>query len=447
MFGKFEKRMSGTQMIALGFLLLIFIGTILLMLPVSSRNGEWTPFITALFTSTSATCVTGLVLVDTFTHWSIFGQLVLLVLIQIGGLGFITIGITVSLMLRKKIGLKQRGLIKESLNTLEIGGVVRLVRRVIGGTFLFEMSGAFILTLRFLKDMDVLHAIYYGIFHSISAFCNAGFDLMGCYSPFSSITRFYNDPVVILTISALILIGGIGFFVWNDLREHGLHCRHYALQTKMVLSATAVCLIGGTLLFYLFEHNRLFAGMNFGEQLLNSFFCTVTPRTAGFNAVDNGALSESSKFLSIVFMFIGGAPGSTAGGVKVTTIFVLLLSVRSTLTRTTGTNIFGRRLEESVITKSVVVLMFQLTLALSATLAITSISGYPVIDVAFEAFSALDTVGMSTGITSSLSTSCHIILILLMYLGRLGSLSFALAFTDKKRIAHVMQPVEKINVG
>ena len=447
MFGKFEKRMSGTQMIALGFLLLIFIGAILLMLPVSSRNGEWTPFITALFTSTSATCVTGLVLVDTFTHWSIFGQLVLLVLIQIGGLGFITIGITVSLMLRKKIGLKQRGLIKESLNTLEIGGVVRLVRRVIGGTFLFEMSGAFSLTLRFLKDMDVLHAIYYGIFHSISAFCNAGFDLMGRYSPFSSITRFYNDPVVILTISALILIGGIGFFVWNDLKEHGLHCRHYALQTKMVLSATAVCLIGGTLLFYLFEHNRLFAGMNFGEQLLNSFFCTVTPRTAGFNAVDNGALSESSKFLSIVFMFIGGAPGSTAGGVKVTTIFVLLLSVRSTLTRTTGTNIFGRRLEESVITKSVVVLMFQLTLALSATLAITSISGYPVIDVAFEAFSALDTVGMSTGITSSLSTSCHIILILLMYLGRLGSLSFALAFTDKKRIAHVMQPVEKINVG
>ena len=436
MFGKFEKRMSGTQMIALGFLLLIFIGTILLMLPVSSRNGEWTPFITALFTSTSATCVTGLVLVDTFTHWSIFGQLVLLVLIQIGGLGFITIGITVSLILRKKIGLKQRGLIKESLNTLEIGGVVRLVRRVIGGTFLFEMSGAFILTLRFQKDMDVLHAIYYGIFHSISAFCNAGFDLMGRYSPFSSITRFYNDPVVILTISALILIGGIGFFVWNDLREHGLHCRHYA-----------VCLFGGTLLFYLFEHNRLFAGMNFGEQLLNSFFCTVTPRTAGFNAVDNGALSESSKFLSIVFMFIGGAPGSTAGGVKVTTIFVLLLSVRSTLTRTTGTNIFGRRLEESVITKSVVVLMFQLTLALSATLAITAISGYPVIDVAFEAFSALDTVGMSTGITSSLSTSCHIILILLMYLGRLGSLSFALSFTDKKRIAHVMQPVEKINVG
>lgn len=447
MFGKFEKRMSGTQMIALGFLLLIFIGTILLMLPISSRNGEWTPFMTALFTSTSATCVTGLILVDTFTHWSIFGQLVLLVLIQIGGLGFITIGITVSLMLRKKIGLKQRGLIKESLNTLEIGGVVRLVRRVIGGTVLFELSGALILTLRFLKKMDVLHAIYYGIFHSISAFCNAGFDLLGRYSPFSSITGFYNDPVVVLTISALILIGGIGFFVWNDLKEHGLHFRRYALQTKMVLSATAVCLIAGTLLFYLFEHNRLFADMSFGEQLLNSFFCAVTPRTAGFNTVDNGALSESSKFLSIIFMFIGGAPGSTAGGVKVTTIFVLLLSVRSTLTRTTGTNIFGRRLEESVITKSAVVLMFQLTLALSATLAITAISGYPVIDVAFEAFSAIDTVGMTTGITSSLGTSCHIILILLMYLGRLGSLSFALSFTDKKKIAHVMQPVEKINVG
>ena len=447
MFGKFEKRMSGTQMIALGFLLLIFIGTILLMLPVSSRNGEWTPFITALFTSTSATCVTGLVLVDTFTHWSIFGQLVLLVLIQIGGLGFITIGITVSLMLRKKIGLKQRGLIKESLNTLEIGGVVRLVRRVIGGTFLFEMSGAFILTLRFLKDMDVLHAIYYGIFHSISAFCNAGFDLMGRYSPFSSITRFYNDPVVILTISALILIGGIGFFVWNDLREHGLHCHHYALQTKMVLSATAVCLFGGTLLFYLFEHNRLFAGMSFGEQLLNSFFCTVTPRTAGFNTADFSKLTESGQMLTIILMLIGGSPGSTAGGMKTTTLAVLTATAVSVFRRNENPELFKRRIAPETVANAASILMMYLSLCLTGAFLISRIEDLPMMACMFETASAVGTVGLSFGITPGLGSISRIILIILMYLGRVGGLTLIYAALSGHRIRFGKYPLEKITVG
>ena len=439
--------MSGLQMIAFGFIVIIITGTLLLTLPFASRSGTWTPFLTALFTATSSSCVTGLILVDTFTHWSIFGQLVILCLIQVGGLGFITIGITVSMILRKKIGLTERGLIKESFNILEIGGVVRLIRRVVFGTLCFEGIGAVILTLRFVSDMNFLQALYYGIFHSISAFCNAGFDLMGRYSPFSSLTAYYDDPVIVLTICSLITIGGIGFFVWNDIKEHGLHFRKYALHTKMVLSASFVFTIGGAILFFLLEQNHLFADMSMKGKILSSLFCSVTPRTAGFNTVDIAALGDSSKLLSIILMFIGGAPGSTAGGIKVTTIFVLFLYVRSTLSRTTGTNVFGRRLESDLIEKAAAVFCCNLFLALTATMVITGVSDLALTDVLFEVFSAIGTVGMSTGITGSLNLVSKLVIILLMYLGRVGSLSFALSFTDKKKIAHVMQPVEKINVG
>lgn len=447
MFYRLKTRMTGLQMIAFGFIVIIITGTLLLTLPFASRSGTWTPFLTALFTATSSSCVTGLILVDTFTHWSIFGQLVILCLIQVGGLGFITIGISVSMLLRKKIGLTERGLIKESFNILEIGGVVRLIRRVVFGTLCFEGIGAIILTLRFLGDMNFLQALYYGIFHSISAFCNAGFDLMGRYSPFSSLTAYYDDPVIVLTICSLITIGGIGFFVWNDIKEHGLHFRKYALHTKMVLSASFVFTIGGAVLFFLLEQNHLFADMSMKGKILSSLFCAVTPRTAGFNTIDVASLGDSSKLLSIILMFIGGAPGSTAGGIKVTTIFVLFLYVRSTLTRTTGTNVFGRRLENDLIEKAAAVFCCNLFLALTATMVITGVSDLALTDVLFEVFSAIGTVGMSTGITGSLNLVSKLVIILLMYLGRVGSLSFALSFTDKKKIAHVMQPVEKINVG
>lgn len=447
MFRQFKNRMSGMQMIAFGFVILISIGTLLLMLPTASRTGEWTSPLTALFTATSASCVTGLILVDTFTYWSLFGQLVILCMIQIGGLGFITFGVIISLLLHQKIGLKQRGLIQESYNTLEISGVVRLTKRVALGALLFEGVGALLLTLRFTGQMDFLHALYYGIFHSISAFCNAGFDLMGRYTPFSSLTAYYDDPLIVLTISALIIIGGIGFFVWSDIREHGIHFKHYALHTKMVLSATAVLLVLGTLLFYLLERNYLFADMDGQGQFLSALFAAVTPRTAGFNTTDVSALRESSKLLTCILMFIGGAPGSTAGGIKVTTIFVLFLYIRSTLMRTAGTNIFKRRLENSVIEKAAVVMFLNLCLAICAILAISSMTPFALTDITLEVFSAIGTVGMSAGLTTQLNTASHLILILLMYLGRLGSLSFALAFTDKKKLTHVLQPVEKINVG
>ncbi len=441
------KHLSGMQLIAVGFFLLIMAGTLLLMLPLSSRDGTVTPFLTALFTATSASCVTGLILVDTFTHWSFFGQLVLLLLIQIGGLGFITIGTAVSLVLRRKIGLKQRGWIRESFNVLDIGGVVLLLKRVLKGTAIFEGAGALLLFVRFCPGMGFAQGLYYSIFHSISAFCNAGFDLMGRYEPYSSFTAYYDDPLISFTLCALILTGGIGFIVWSDIADHKWNFRKYALQTKMVLSCSVFLVAGGALLFYLIEGNRLFAGMSPVGKLCSSVFCAVTPRTAGFNTTDIGSLSEGGRLLSIILMFIGGGSGSTAGGVKMATIFVLLLHLRSTLLRTTGTNIFGRRIDDGTITKASALLCTYLFFSLTATLAICSLQNFTIGDTLFEVMSAICTVGMSAGLTGQLNLPSQLIIILLMYIGRLGSLSFALSFTDHKKPAHIMQPIEEINIG
>lgn len=441
------KNLSGMQLIAVGFFLLILAGTLLLMLPFSSRTGEWTSPVVALFTATSASCVTGLILVDTYTHWSLFGQLVLLLLIQIGGLGFISIGSAVAVILRRKISLKQRGWIRESFNVLDIGGVVRLIKLVMKGTFLIEGIGAVILAVRFYPRMGLLQSIYYGIFHSISAFCNAGFDLMGKYAPFSSFTTYYDDPVILLTLSALILTGGIGFIVWADIARHRLSLRRYSLSSKMVLSISVVLILGGTLLFYLIEGNGLYQGMSPADKFCNALFSAVSPRTAGFNSTDTGALSEGGKLLTIILMFIGGGSGSTAGGVKITTIFVLLLHLRSTLLRTPGTNIFGRRIEDATITKASALLCTYLFCCLTAALILCSVQNFFIGDAFFEVISAVCTVGMTTGITGKLNTLSRFLIAFLMYIGRLGSLSFALSFTDHKKTAHVMQPVERISIG
>lgn len=447
MFSKLTKRLSGMQLIAVGFFIIILIGALLLMLPVSSRSGEYTPFMTALFTATSASCVTGLVVVDTFSHWSLFGQLVILTMIQIGGLGFITIGVTVSMLLRKKIGLAQRGLIRESLNIIELSGMVRLTKRIVIGTLFFELTGALILALCFIPKMGLLQGIYYGIFHSISAFCNAGFDLMGRYEAFSSLTGWYDHPIVLITIMLLIIIGGIGFVVWNDLYEHRLHFRKYSLHTKIVLTADLFLLFAGALLFYLIEHDDLFAGMTMTGKILSSFFCAVTPRTAGFNTVNVSGLTDASKLLTVILMFIGGAPGSTAGGIKVTTIVVLLVYLKANLTRTVGYNIFGRRLEDDALRKSAAVFCTNLFLATTAALILCALQNFNGLDTLLEVISAISTVGMTAGLTTQLNIISRMVVILLMYLGRVGSLSFAMSFTDKKKIAHVMQPAEKINIG
>ncbi len=439
--------LSQTQFIAYGFLAIILTGTFLLMLPLSSRSGEASGFLNCLFTATSATCVTGLVAYDTWSHWSLFGQLVILAMIQTGGLGLVTIGVFLSIVLRRKIGLKERGLMQESINALQIGGVVRLAKRIVVGTAVLEGAGAVVLALRFIPEYGAARGIYYGVFHAISAFCNAGFDLMGFQGPFSSLVHFYDDWVVNLVVMSLIVIGGIGFIVWDDISRNKFRVRRYMLHTKIVLLTTLVLVFGSAWLFYLFEKDNLLVGMSGSGKFLTSMFSSITARTAGFNTLDTASLTDASKMLTVVLMFIGGSPGSTAGGVKTTTMIVLYLHLWSTVKRTYGVNAFGRRLEDDVLKQASAIFMINLTLALTVALFIMATQKFPVMDVLFEAFSAIGTAGMSTGITRGLSGISRLAVAFLMYCGRVGSLSFALSFTQKKKVARVKQPVGRITIG
>lgn len=444
---KWHERLTTTQTIAVGFLLIIFMGTILLMLPISSRSGTMVHPLTALFTATSATCVTGLVVVDTYAYWSVFGRCIILALIQIGGLGFMTIGVFVAIFLKRNIGLKERGILQESMNTLQIGGIVKLVKKITIGTFALEGIGAILLSIRFIPHMGWLEGICNGIFHSISAFCNAGFDLMGKQEKYSSLVAYSGDAVVNVTIMLLIIIGGIGFVVWDDLQKKKLHFREYLLHTKLVLTVTFILIVGGAVLIYIFERNNLMADMGTGETVLTSLFASVTARTAGFNSVDVAQMSVSSKLLTIVLMFIGGSPGSTAGGIKTTTFAVMLIFVWANLRNSYGNNTYGRRLEEEEIRKASIVVTINLVLAVGAAIAICGIQSLAMDDVMFEVFSAIGTVGMSTGITRDLNALSRIIIILLMFCGRIGSMTFALSFTERKKVAPVQLPAEKIIIG
>lgn len=441
------KGLSRTQTIALGFFIIICIGTFLLMLPIASRDGSFTGFQEALFTATSATCVTGLVVVDTYQHWNMFGQVVILCLIQIGGLGFVTMGMFFSIFLKRKIGLKDRNLIQESLNGLQLGGVVRLVKRIVPWTLLFEGIGAAILTLRFLKRMGPGDALWYGIFHAVSAFCNGGFDLMGRYEEYSSLVSYYDDIAVNVVIMLLIIIGGIGFIVWDDVATHKWHVKRYLLHTKIVLATTMILTFGGALLFFLFERGNLLYGMDAKGQILSSLFGSVTARTAGFNTVDVGGYSQATRLLTVVLMFIGGSPGSTAGGIKTTTLVVLILTVIANLRNKQDLNIFGRRLDEESVKRASTVFLINLFLAIFSVTAICALQPFAMDDVLFEVGSAIGTVGMTTGITRELSAVSRLIIILLMYCGRIGSMSFALSFLERKKSVAVRLPKERITIG
>ncbi len=440
------QRLSRVQTIAIGFLLIIAAGTLLLMLPIASKSGQSAGFLNALFTSTSSTCVTGLVVVDTYTSWTLFGQIVILLLIQIGGLGFITIGVFFSIFMKRRIGLKERNLIQESVNTLQIGGTVRLVRKIVCYALIFEGVGALLLMIRFIPQFGVAEGIWYGIFHSISAFCNAGFDLMGHFEPYSSLILYHDDLLVNLVIMALIIIGGIGFIVWDDISVHKWKLKNYLLHTKIVLTMTVILIVGGSICFYLFEQEN-FAGMNTKGQILASVFGAVTPRTAGFNTIDTGAYTEGTRMLTVILMFIGGSPGSTAGGIKTTTMMVIILYIWSTLRNKSGLNIYGRRMDEDSIKKAATVFFINLMLAACCTLIMAGLEPLPLSDIFMEIFSAIGTVGISTGITRDVSTVSKYMLILLMYCGRIGSMSFALFFTEKKQNAPVRLPIERITIG
>lgn len=449
--GLFERhgyhRLNQVQYIALGFFFIILAGSLILTLPIASQSGEWTPFLDSMFTATSATCVTGLVVYDTFTHWNVFGQLVILLLIQIGGLGFITVGVGFSMAFRRRIGLRQRDLLKESINAMEIGGIVKLSRKIFIGTALCEGVGALLLATRFIPEFGLVKGIYYSIFHAISAFCNAGFDLMGGQQPYASFTAYATDPVINITLMLLIIVGGLGFVVWSDVVSKRFRWKNYSLHTKMVISVTLLLIFGGALFLFLFEQGGTISGMSTGDQILASLFGSVTARTAGFNTVDTGALQPESKLLTIALMFIGGSPGSTAGGVKTTTIAVILIYVISNLRGESGCNVFHRRIGDEVIKRASMVFCLNLFLGLTSVTLILATSSLHMSDVLFEVYSAISTVGMTTGITRDLNVVGRIVIIILMYCGRIGSMTFALSLVAKPEAKGLSLPEEKVTIG
>lgn len=447
---KFRKRrlLSRVRVIALGFLAIIAVGTLLLMLPISTRSGECAPFLDAAFTATSASCVTGLVVHDTGLYWSVFGQCVILLLIQLGGLGFMTFATLFFMLLRQKIGLRQREMLNESINNIQTGGVSRLVSRIVKLTLTLEGAGAALLAIRFVPQYGWARGIFMAVFHAVSALCNAGFDLMGpATGAYSSFTAYASDWLVSGTLMALILLGGLGFVVWDDLLTHRCHVKRYRFHTKLVLTATAVLVVVPTVLFFLLERNATGADMGISTRILTSLFGSVTPRTAGFNSVDTAGLAPGSKLLTIMLMFVGGSPGSTAGGVKTTTILVILLSAVAYMKNRRTSGAFGRRFEEDSLRKAAAVCTINLTLVFGVIFALCLIEALPLTDLVFESFSAIGTVGMSTGVTRELSALSRVLIAFLMYCGRVGSLSFATALTDWSGAHPVTEPAEAITIG
>ena len=441
------NKLGRTQIIALGFLLIIFMGTLLLMLPIASKQGTVTPFLDCFFTATSAACVTGLVVVDTYQHWTIFGQLVLLVLIQVGGLGFMSCLAMISVAAHRKIGLKERSILSESVNAIQLGGVVKLMEIAVLGTFLVEGIGAVILGIRFSFDFGIPKGLYYGLFHSVSAFCNAGFDLMGYEEAYHSLCSYSGDWVVNLTVCALIIIGGIGFLVWQDVLEKKRDFRHYRVHTKIVLLTTMVLLLSGAAAFFFIERKGLLQGKSVSECFLSSLFASVTARTAGFNTTDIAGAEDASKLLYIILMFIGGSPGSTAGGIKTSTFVLFLLYMKANFQKTRGVHIFRRRIDEDAIKRASAIVTMNLCLILLTSLLISAMENINLADILIETTSAMSTVGMTAGITRDLNTLSRLLLILLMFAGRVGSLSVVLSFTEKKKVEPFTYPEERILIG
>lgn len=440
---------SPMKLILAGYCLIILVGTILLALPVSARSGTWTPVSDCFFTATSATCVTGLIRYDTYTHWTTFGQLVILSMIQIGGIGFMTVAIMIMVAARKKISLSQRTIMQNSVSAPQLGGIVRMTRFIALGTLTFEAIGAFLLSFDFVPRFGWKKGIYFSIFHSISAFCNAGFDLMGgTTGAFSSLTGVADNWYVNTVIMLLIFIGGLGFFVWYDLGSKKFAFRKLNLQSKMVLSISIVLVLGGALLLFLLERgHEMYEGMSLGEQILASFFQSVSARTAGFNTTNLAVMSEAGIFVMICLMLIGGSTGSTAGGIKTTTIWVLCISIFATFRRKKNIEAFGRRMEEGITRTAACVFMTYLILICSVSVIISAVEGLPMMTALFEATSAMATVGLTVGITPSLSMVSKLLLAFLMLCGRVGSVTMLLAFSSEKRVINSRLPLDKVQVG
>ena len=426
---KRPKSMSATKDIAVAFALIIFTGALLLTLPISSRSGISCGFRPALFTATSATCVTGLVLYDTFTQWTGFGQGVILALIEIGGLGFMSAATLVVFFLHRKIGLRQRLVIAQALSLNDLEGVVRLQKMVLVGSMTIQGMGALILMLHFLPSKGFVTALWWGVFHAISAFCNAGFDIFGCITPGASLMEFQSDPVVMLTLASLIVIGGLGFLVWEDLYTHR-RFKNFSVYTKLVLITTGCLILTGWVLNCALEWNNpgTLGPMSVTDKLLNGLFQSVTLRTCGFAAIDEALLREPTKALSMTFMLIGGSSGSTAGGLKTVTFVVLMLFIATRARGKETVCAFKRSIPNSQVMDAMTIALILIILAFFGGVFISATSPITFTDAMFEACSALGTVGLTAGATGLLSVPAQILIILYMYFGRVGVLTISLGF-------------------
>ena len=437
------------QVIAVGFSIVILAGAFLLMLPISSQAGEATNPLTALFTATSATCVTGLVLVDTGTYWSNFGHWVILLMIQIGGMGFMLFLTTFSILVGRRITIRERLLISKSISLDNMSGIVKLAKRIIGYTLLLEGFGAVILAVRFMRDFPFWSAVKKGIFHSVSAFCNAGFDLLGEVEQFSSLTHYNGDFSVTFTISFLIILGGLGFYVWDDVLSNRIGNK-LNLHSKIVLTTTAIIIVTGTVFFLFTEWNNplTLANEPVTTKAMSSFFQSVTCRTAGFNQISQAGMTPASKAFSIVLMFIGGSPGSTAGGVKTVTLAILVLGAIATLKGRSTVSAFGRSIPMRHIMDAITIIMVAMTCVVGGTFLLSIMDSISFETALFECVSAFATVGLSEGITPTLSAASQIILIGLMYMGRVGIITLGLAILVRnKKDSKIKYPEGKIIVG
>lgn len=432
------------QLLALGYLGVILVGSGLLSIPSATQNGT-TSYINALLTATSATCVTGLVAYDTGTHWSLFGQWVILVLIQMGGLGFMTFVSVAAKMMGKKMGLFGNKALMLASGGSSFAELRTTITRIVKGTAIFEGAGMVLLSIRFVQDFGFARGVYFALFHSVSAFCNAGFDLMGSqYGEFASLTHYANDPIVSITVCLLIILGGLGFCVWSDVLDTKFKWKKFRLHTKIVLTVNTILLVVSTVLFWVFERKtQQMEQYSTATQVMIAFFNATTTRTAGFNTVDFGKMSGSGYLLSLMLMFIGGSSGSTAGGVKVNTFAVIFMGMFAAFSGRSDVEVGKKRISQALVSQALAIFVSCLFLVIASTLAICAIEPNAAFQaVLFETFSALGTVGLSMSLTPTLSLASRIIIIVLMYAGRVGILTIGLAFAEKRSMANIRKPVD-----
>lgn len=438
-----RNHISSFQVIILSFFCLILVGTLLLMLPISSKQRSMTSFPDAMFTAVSATCVTGLVVKDTATYWSLFGQAIILMLIQIGGMGVITIGLAIIRASGKKIGLWQRNTMQESISAPQVGGIVKLTGFILKTSAIIELIGATLLAPVFCRDFGLAKGLWYSLFHSISAFCNAGFDLMGTREQFSSLTSYNGNIYLNIIIMLLIITGGIGFMVWSDIGTNKVRFKRYPLQSKIVLITSVILIILPALYFFFYEYNSEILH----NRAIHSLFQSVTTRTAGFNTTDLAAMDESGTAIMIILMLIGGSPGSTAGGMKTVTVAVLFLSAITVFSRRNDVQCFKRRISDDVVRNAGAILFMYLVLFFTSGVIISRVEDLPLLTCLFETGSAVGTVGLTLGITSGLSPLSRVILMMLMFLGRVGGLTMIYAALPSAENRNSRLPLEKISVG